>query len=249
MPKTIWISHRGLSQQYDENSQAAFEAACDAGFPWLETDLHSTSDNHIILSHNSILDNVLSGSGNLAEMTKAELETILLPKGGKYLFLDEFIVKFKKQHWVFDIKPKTASQTARIITKILVENKTLINNITFLFWNKAVQESFLKNFPEANCFAREAQCYRAGIATICGFPMLGNIKKNKIYAITPKKFGIPLLNKRIVKTFHKRGAQVIGFLPENASEVQMCLNAGVDYILSNDRPFRNCENSFSNDKT
>lgn len=241
MSDPIWISHRGLSLQYDENSQAAFEAACDAGFSWLETDLHSTKDNHIVLSHDPILDNVSLGSGNITEMTKAELKEIQLKKGGRYLFLDEFIVKFKKQHWVFDIKPKTATQSIRILNKFLVNNKTFINNITFLFWNKTIQENFLTNFPEANCFARETECYRAGIATICGFPNLGSIKKNKIYSIMPKKFGIPLINKKIVDTFHRHGAQVIGYLPENSSEVQMCLDAEVDYILSNDRPVKLCE--------
>jgi glycerophosphoryl diester phosphodiesterase len=248
MPDPIWISHRGLSLKYDENSQAAFEAACDAGFSWLETDLHSTKDNHIVLSHDPILDNVALGSGNITEMTKAELKKIQLQKGGRYLFLDEFIVKFKKQHWVFDIKPKTAAQCVRILNKLLIDNKILADNITFLFWNKTIQENFLKNFPDANCFSRETQCYRAGIATICGFSSLGNIKKNNIYSIMPKKFGIPLINKRIVQTFHRHGAQVIGYLPENTSEVQMCLDAGVDYILSNDRPVKTSENSLPTDK-
>ncbi len=236
MPKPVWISHRGLSQRYDENSLEAFAAACDAGFSWLETDLHSTRDNHIILSHDSVLENASTGSGNIAEMTRAELERTQLAKGGNHLFLDEFIVKFSKQHWVFDIKPGTASQSVKIISNMLLENIISIKNITFLFWNKKIQDHFIEDFPEAHCFSREAQCYRAGIAALCGFPMLGSIKKNIIYSIPAKKLSVPLLTKRIVQTFHDRGAQVIGYLPETTAEVQMCLNAGVDYILSNVQP-------------
>lgn len=238
MTTPIWISHRGLSQQHDENSQAAFQLACDAGFTWLETDLHSTKDDHIVLSHDPQLDKLASRSGDIAEMTRAELEKVQLEKGGKLLFLDEFVTKFTKQHWVFDIKPRTAAQTIRIVSNMLIDDQTLLNKITFLFWEKTLQEDFLKDFPEAICFSREAQCYHAWIAAFLGFPMLGKITKNKIYSIFPNKFALPLLNKRIVQTFHKRGAQVIGYLPATPVEVQRCLNAGVDYILSNERPVR-----------
>ena len=236
MSTPIWISHRGLSQQYDENSQEAFKSACDAGFPWLETDLRCTKDNHIILCHDSKLDRVSSCSSHIAEMTRAELKKIQLKKGGNFLFLDEFIVEFNKQHWVFDVKSDTAVQTIKIISNLLIADKTLINKIKFLFWNKKLQENFLKKFPDAICFSDKKQCYQAGIATLLGVPMLGNIKKNKIYSIIPKLFGQALINKRVVQTFHKREAQVIGYLPATQAEVQLCLDAGVDYILSNDRP-------------
>jgi len=236
MSTPIWISHRGLSQKYDENSQTAFNSACDAGFPWLETDLHCTKDDHIVLCHDSKLDMVASCSGRIAEMTRAELKKIQLKKGGYFLFLDEFIAEFKKQQWVFDIKPDTAAQTIKVISNLLIDDKSLLNKITFLFWNKKLQENFLKTFSNAICFSNRAQCYQSVIATLFGLSMLGNIKKNKIYAIIPRMFGLALINKRIVQSFHKRGAQVIGYLPSTKDEVQLCLDAGVDYILSDHRP-------------
>ena len=228
MSTPIWISHRGLSQEYDANSLTAFS--------WLETDLHSTRDNHIVLSHDPQLDMASSHSGNIGEMTRVELEKVHLPKGGKYLFLDEFMLRFEKQHWVFDIKPDTAAQTMSIVGKILRDKITLLDKITFLFWNRKIEENFLKDFSDATCFAREVACYRAGIASICGLPMVGKIRRDKTYAISPKIFGVPVISKRIVHTFHHRGARIIGYLPATPHEVQLCLDAGVDYILSNDHP-------------
>jgi len=236
MELPIWISHRGLSQQHDENSAEAFQLACDAGFTWLETDLHSTKDNHIVLSHDSELYRASSGSGNIAQKTRKELEKVQLPRGGNYLFLDEFLTEFNKQRWVFDIKPDTAAQTIKILCELFINDRTLLDKIIFLFWNNRMQNRFLKICPDAICFSNEAQCYQAGLTTLCGFSMLGNIKQNKIYSLLPRKFGIPLINKRIVQSFHKRGAQVIGYLPANSGEVQLCLDAGVDFILSNDPP-------------
>lgn len=236
MTTPVWISHRGLSQRHDENSREAFKSACAAGYFWLETDLHSTKDNHIILSHDPYVDNISSCSGKIAEMSRAELENIQLKKGCQFLFLNEFMQEFRDQYWVFDIKPSSAVQTIEILNSILTNDKNLLNKIIFLFWNKKQQEIFLNDFPEAVCFVRRAQCYQAGIASILGLPILGNIKKNQIYSIIPQLSGIPLISKRVVQSFQKRGAQVLGYLPADKNEVQLCLDAGVDYILSNDLP-------------
>lgn len=232
----IWISHRGLSRHHDENTRTAFKLACDAGFSWLETDLHTTNDNHIVLCHDAELSRVSSSSGSIEQMSRLELEKVQLNRGEKLLFLDEFMLEFNNQNWVFDIKPATVMQTINALKSILMNNKELLKKIIFLFWNEQHQRLFLNDFPEAVCFPRKEECYRAGIATLFGLTLLANIKKNKIYSLTPKIFGLPLLNKKIVQRFHKQGAQVLAYLPETNNEMQQCIDAGVDYILSNKYP-------------
>lgn len=236
--KTTWISHRGISLYHDDNTRAAFTLACEAGFSWLETDLHSTSDNHIVLCHDSELSQISSSSGIIGAMSRSELEKIQLHKGEKLFFLDEFMLEFKEKNWVFDIKPASDIQTMKLLKTILMNDNDLLNKIIFLFWNDKQQQQFLNDFPQAICFPRIDECYRAGIASLMGLGKLGKIKKNKIYSVSPKLLGLPLLNKRIVQTFHKHGAQVIGYLPETSNEIQQCLDAGVDYILSNKHPVR-----------
>ena len=234
--KTIWISHRGLSKYHDENSRSSFKLACKAGFSWLETDLHSSNDDHIVLCHDPELSRVSSSSGKIDDMSRQDLEKVQLNKGEKLLFLDEFMLEFNKQNWVFDIKPASAKHTMNILKTILLNNKALLKKIIFLFWSEQQQRLFLNDFPQAVCFPRKEECYRAGIAALLGLSILANIKKNKIYSVTPKLLGLPVLNKRMVKIFHKHSAQVIAYLPETGSEEQQCLNAGVDYILSNKKP-------------
>ncbi|MCW8931926.1 MAG: glycerophosphodiester phosphodiesterase family protein [Gammaproteobacteria bacterium] len=233
---TVWISHRGLSQDHDDNTRSSFKLACDAGFSWLETDLHTTSDNHIVLCHDFELSHVSLSSGEIKNMTRLELEKIQLNKGEKLLFLDDFMMEFSQQNWIFDIKPSTAVQTMKILSSLLKNDKALLNKIIFLFWNAEQQAHFLRDFPTAVCFPRKDECYRAGVSALLRLPALGRIQKNKIYSLTPKLLGLPLLNKRIVQVFHKQNAQVIGYLPETKNEVQQCIDAEVDYILSNQKP-------------
>ncbi len=231
-----WISHRGLSQKYNENTLESFKLSCQADFNYLETDLHSTYDDHIVLCHDSTLESISSNDGLIKQMTRHELEQINLNKGSKLLFLDQFMLEFKAFNWVFDIKPASARQTMRILTPILNKNKTLLRKIIFLFWNKQEQALFLKDFPDAVCFPRIEECYRAGIASLLGLSVLGKIKEHQIYSIPPKFLGLPLLNKRIVQTFHRHNAKVLAYLPNSKKETQQCIIAGVDYILTNAQP-------------
>ncbi len=220
---TTWISHRGLSQKHDDNTKTSFLLACEAGFSWLETDLHTTADKHIVLCHDSELSRISCSTGQIREMTRSQLEQIHLNKGEKLLFLDEFMLEFTTQNWVFDIKPSTSVQTVEILKPLLLKNMNLLNKIIFLFWSKEQQSLFLNYFPDAICFSREDECYRAGIATLFGLSSLGNILKYKIYSVPTKLFGLRLLNKRVVQAFHNQGAQVLGYLPDTNKEIQQCV--------------------------
>lgn len=49
------IAHRGLNVAYPENSMAAFKGAVKVGAHALETDIHISQDNVLVLSHVSYL--------------------------------------------------------------------------------------------------------------------------------------------------------------------------------------------------
>ena len=45
------IAHRGYKAKYPENTLLAFAKAVDAGAHALETDIHTTMDGEVVLSH------------------------------------------------------------------------------------------------------------------------------------------------------------------------------------------------------
>lgn len=229
----IWISHRGYSHNCDENTLQSFENSVSAGFSWLETDLRATGDNHIVLNHDGNIDRISGQSGDVEAMTRAELEQVTLNHGGKILFLDEFMQKFSQQKWVFDMKASSAIRTIALLKPILQSDSKLLEKIIFLFWEPEHQKEFSKLFPKAQCFARKSECYWSGIMSILGLYKLAGFEKGKIYSITPKLLGRPVLNRKVVKAINKYGAKVLGYLPDDEEELQMCKDAGVQYILTN----------------
>ncbi|WP_309232756.1 glycerophosphodiester phosphodiesterase family protein, partial [Actinotalea sp. JY-7885] len=64
-PGPLPLAHRGFSPAGLENSMAAFAAAVDLGFRYVETDVHATADGVLVAFHDETLDRVTDGSGRV----------------------------------------------------------------------------------------------------------------------------------------------------------------------------------------
>ncbi|WP_354215957.1 MULTISPECIES: glycerophosphodiester phosphodiesterase [unclassified Arthrobacter] len=98
------MAHRGFSQDGLENSMAAFRAAVDYGFQYVETDVHTTSDGVLLLFHDDTLDRVSDGRGRISELTAAEVAAA--PIGGRepVPLFDELLTAFPDVRVNVDVK-------------------------------------------------------------------------------------------------------------------------------------------------
>lgn len=71
-------SHRGTHTHDPENSLAALEAAIQVGVDFVECDLRTTKDGHIVILHDSTVDRTTNGKGKLAELTLTEVKAVTL---------------------------------------------------------------------------------------------------------------------------------------------------------------------------
>ncbi|MBE6674300.1 MAG: hypothetical protein E7596_04240 [Ruminococcaceae bacterium] len=69
-------AHRGDSYNYYENTMTAFEKAIEAGADMIETDVHLTKDNYLVLIHDDKVDRTTNGAGRVCEMTLSELKAL-----------------------------------------------------------------------------------------------------------------------------------------------------------------------------
>jgi glycerophosphoryl diester phosphodiesterase len=83
MSRAAWIAdcpiaHRGLhdpDEEILENTAAAFDAACEAGYA-MECDLQISADGEAMVFHDDTLDRLMEWGGRVAELTVAELKAI-----------------------------------------------------------------------------------------------------------------------------------------------------------------------------
>lgn len=231
----IWISHRGLKTHATENTRESFRAACEAGFQCFETDLRVTADDHLVLAHDINFARFSENSQDLATMERSEIAQTVFRDGTKPYFFDEFIEDLAAYSWVLDIKPEHGPKTIEVLERWAIKRKAqdwIVSNGKFLTWSLRDEKLLKKAFPHARLYARESECWRAGLLGLMRLSFLAQISPHKTYAIPPTWKGASILSRELVREFHHRGAQVVAFLPQNQAEEAQCLESGVDEVIT-----------------
>src|SRR5579863_4458154 len=76
------MAHRGASGTFPENTLSAFRAAIDTKADMCELDVQLTRDGALVVIHDDTVDRTTDGTGEVAELTLAELK--LLDAGAKF---------------------------------------------------------------------------------------------------------------------------------------------------------------------
>ena len=84
------IAHRGGAREVPENTWSAVEHVESLGLTWMETDLHATADDVVVLSHDADLGRI-GGRGTLSELTWDEAAELDAGDGRGLVRLDEVL--------------------------------------------------------------------------------------------------------------------------------------------------------------
>lgn len=110
------IAHRGSKGTHPENTILAFEAALAAGADGIETDVHLSKDGHLIIMHDETVDRTTDGTGNIQDLTLAEIKALdagswFAPRfvGARVPTLDEVVQCLITHHFtgIFNLELKT----------------------------------------------------------------------------------------------------------------------------------------------
>jgi glycerophosphoryl diester phosphodiesterase len=75
--RTVLTSaHRGEHAHHPENSLPAIQGAIDAGVDFVELDVRTTSDGHLVLMHDPTVNRMTDGKGKVKDMTLAEIKKL-----------------------------------------------------------------------------------------------------------------------------------------------------------------------------
>jgi glycerophosphoryl diester phosphodiesterase len=74
----VVIAHRGDHVHAPENSLLALQEAIRGGADYVEVDLRTTHDGHIVIMHDSTVDRTTNGKGKVSEMTLSEVRSLHL---------------------------------------------------------------------------------------------------------------------------------------------------------------------------
>lgn len=84
-------AHRGNSALAPENTLATFKAVMKMGIDYIEIDVRTTKDGHLVILHDGTLNRTTDGTGPMKNYTLEELRKLSAGKGYQGAFKDERI--------------------------------------------------------------------------------------------------------------------------------------------------------------
>lgn len=232
MPYPRVCAHRGFNTIAPENSLPAFGAAIAMGAEEIEFDLWYTKDGEVVSTHDSVLDRVSNGSGNVWDYTLEELRELDFGykcgeefRGMKIPTFEEILEKFAC-HCVMNIHLKTEGDKPEYLDKVvkLIKKYDCEKYVYFVTGDDTLLERLQREYHE--------------ITRCCGG---GSGKKRWEIVERAIKFGCKKLQfmkgyitQEMVDKARANGIVTNVFWSDEAQETEVFLNMGIDVILTND---------------
>jgi glycerophosphoryl diester phosphodiesterase len=226
-PGPIPFAHRGGAADGLENTVAQFRRAVEAGYRYIETDVHATRDGRLAAFHDATLDRLTDGAGRIADLPWARVREARV--GGKepVPLFEELLETFPEVRWNIDIKAEPA----------LHPLLNLIGRANA--WDRVCVGSF----SEARVL-RAQRLAGPRLATSYGTRGVLNLRlrswgvpaalrRSAVAAQVPEaQSGIQVVDHRFVRSAHARGLKVHVWTINETDRMHRLLDLGVDGIMT-----------------
>ncbi|MET7453667.1 glycerophosphodiester phosphodiesterase [Streptomyces sp. NPDC005574] len=226
-PGPIPFAHRGGAADGLENTVLQFRRAVEAGYRYLETDVHATADGRLVAFHDETLDRMTDGAGLIADLPWKDVRDARVAGREPVPLFEELLETFPGARWNIDIKAERA----------LRPFLDLVERVGA--WDRICVGSFAE--------ARVARAQRlAGprLATSYGtrgvlnlrlrsWGVPATLRRSAVAAQVPEsQSGIPVVDHRFVRAAHARGLQVHVWTVNEPEHMHRLLDLGVDGIMT-----------------
>lgn len=258
MPRAM--AHRGDSLNFPENTEPAFRAAAELGIDVIETDVHLTADEQVLIWHDPTLERMSGDPRKIEELPLKELKKVdagacFSRDGGKTfpfrgrgivpLLLEEALELFPRSRFNIDLKsddPRLARAAAEAIRRRGAEKRVCLAS-----FHHAVLREYRAFQPETATSLSPREIRQTILASY-GAPVPRAVRKGRARAIQMPEYhkGRLILTERLIKLCKKWNMAVQIWTVNDPAEMDRLFRAGADGIFSDDaaEAVRAAERSF-----
>ncbi|MFE9769688.1 glycerophosphodiester phosphodiesterase [Streptomyces sp. NPDC005808] len=226
-PGPIAFAHRGGAADGLENTLAQFRRAVEAGYRYIETDVHATADGKLVAFHDSTLDRVTDGAGRIADLPWEDVRQARVAGKEPVPLFEELLETFPEVRWNVDIKAEPALHP-------------LLNLIGRTgAWDRVCVGSFSEaRVLRAQRLAGPRLATSYGTRGVLGlrlrsYGIPAAVRGSAIAAQVPvSQSGVPVVDRRFLSAAHARGLQVHVWTVNDADRMHRLLDLGVDGIMT-----------------
>lgn len=226
-PGPIAFAHRGGAADGLENTLRQFRRAVEAGYRYIETDVHATRDGKLVAFHDTTLDRVTDGAGQIAGLPWEEVRHARVAGEEPVPLFEELLEALPEVRWNIDVK----AEAALLPLLELVERTDT--------WDRICVGSFSEaRVVRAQRLAGSRLATSYGIRGVLGvrlrsWGLPAVPRRSAVAAQVPEaQSGIRVVDRRFVRTAHARGLQVHVWTVNDPGRMHRLLDLGVDGIMT-----------------
>ena len=226
-PGPIAFAHRGGAADGLENTMTAFRRAVDAGYRYIETDVHTTADGVLVAFHDATLDRVTDGTGRIADLPWSEVRRARVAEREPVPLFEELLETFPEVRWNVDVKAESALEPL----------------VDLIVRTGAFHRVCVGSFSEARV-ARAQRLAGPDLATSLGtrgvlglrlrsWGLRTRLRQSAVAAQVPvERSGVRVVDHRFVRAAHAQGLQVHVWTVDDPEQMHRLLDLGVDGIMT-----------------
>ena len=226
------IAHRGGAREVPENTWSAVEHVESLGLTWMETDLHATADDVVVLSHDADLGRI-GGRGTLSELTWDEAAELDAGDGRGLVRLDEVLEAHPGLALNVDLKEPAVVQPALQV----VRAADALDRVRFASFSARRLAMLRRQQPRATT--------SLGGFDIAGLMLLSEAAlplphtrwgwtRGRVDAVQvpPMHRGMQVVTRRFVAQAHTAGLEVHVWTVDDPEEMRRLAALNVDAIMT-----------------
>ncbi|UDY25223.1 glycerophosphodiester phosphodiesterase [Nocardioides sp. Kera G14] len=225
------FAHRGGAMHPDllghENTLRAFQHAVALGYRDIETDVHLTHDGVLVAFHDAVLDRVTDRTGAISDLPYAEIATARIGGSEPIPTLEELVESLPAYVGMnIDLKaPGTAEALATFLRERDLEKRVIIGS--FSTAEMARFRRITEGRVATSATPGEVAAY---LASPLAFPLrrLGA----SVLQIPHRRKGVTICSSGVVRRAHANGLEVHAWTIDDADEINLLLDRGVDGIFT-----------------
>jgi glycerophosphoryl diester phosphodiesterase len=237
--KPVAMAHRGFSRDGLENSMAAFRAAVDLGYRYLETDVRTTADGVLLLFHDAALDRITDGVGRIAELTAEEVSRARIGGLEPVPTFDELVAAFPDARINLDVKDwHSVRSLAAAIERHGIHDRVLIASFSDRRRRAVLKLLSRRTASSAGMAGNAAFVVLSPLLAVPLFgravrAVLGTVLRNVDALQVPVRYrAVPVVTPGFVRRAHELGLHVHVWTINEPAEMHRLLDLGVDGIVS-----------------
>ncbi len=222
------IAHRGYSARHPENTMAAFAAAVDLGYRYVETDVHTTADGVLVAFHDERLERVTDKRGLVSSMDWSDVREARVGGSERIPLLEELVKTWEDLR--INIDPKSDGAVGPLLD---VLRRTAA-------WDRVCVGSFSgRRLKRMRDEAGDRLCTSMGPGEVMRLRLAsyrlpsGGFSADCVQ-VAPRHYGIRVIDGAFLRAAHARGLPVHVWTINAETEMERLLDAGVDAIMTDE---------------